>query len=666
MKMRKIFIVLLIILGIVFGYDELDERKFVESELEFSFEIQGLSKYSKDLKEAPAFISIIFSEEMKLFYYRDVSELLNFSPGLYVVSDGAFWYLGSRGIQIPGSYNSRALFLINGYPINELVFGTPYMDYNPRFLGSVEIVNGYSNVYSGSNSLVSTINFIPKFLEDERFNFRINHSYYFSNGYWGGDSYINLKFGDPVVNLGFNLSSYSGSNIFLPQRNELSIKDDNNHLKHAYLFTRILSNNSHTDLYFSFLNKRFHYPVGSFGITLNDRNDFSVENSNYFYIKHLVNLSGNSFISVNSYYHNAKEYAQYPTVSQGFINVDYLRSKVFSLDLNYYKLSGKNSFLVGMEYKNISFNLDNFDVDYYDKFLINRNLVLNRIGLPISSFYFSYDFRIKEDFIFSSSFRYDNYYGLYSNFRSIFIPQFGLVKLKGNESWKLVYSQNYRSPSISEAFYNDGGISTLDNPFLAPEKHRTIELIYYKEIRNRFKKGYFSSSIYKMNISDLINFVDVGTNSFGIVVSQYKNVADVEVVGSLIDYCLYFRDREFIRFAYSYSNALVKGQLSFLSNSPKHLFLVKYARRVSDRFWVSFENKYTSEVLDDYSNRVSGFSIANLNLVYNWNDEKSITISVNNLFNVKGNYVIGLSNNYPVSIYPVKSRNVCISLDFKF
>ncbi|MFN3478147.1 MAG: TonB-dependent receptor domain-containing protein, partial [bacterium] len=262
---------------------------------------------------------------------------------------------------------------------------------------------------------------------------------------------------------------------------------------------------------------------------------------------------------------------------------------------------------------------------------------------------------------FSFSCRYDDYTSLYGDFRSIIVPQLSLIRVEKSKALKLVYSQNYRPPSISESYYNDGGISEIANPNLAPEKHKTWHLIYYQELKRKNLKGYFSLGFYFTNIEDIIDEVNLGINSLGINVIQYQNVEDIEILGGIMDYVVYFEDKEFFRISYSYSNARTLKNFSFLSNSPQSLFLLKYAKRISQDLWVSFENKYTSSALDNYGIKVGGYNITNFNFIYELK-EGNLTLSIHNIFDVKASNVISLGANYPVSVYPVKPRTIYLNL----
>ncbi|MEN3014807.1 MAG: TonB-dependent receptor [bacterium] len=666
---KIMFMVLLFCVVLGQEFDELkgfDEVKFIKEEIEFSFKVRGLSKYSKSVLDSPAFISIIFPEELRLFYYPSISDLLNFSPGLYVVEDGAYWYVGSRGVQVPGSYNSRILSLIDGVPSNEIIFGAPFVRY-PFLFDSVEIVHGYSNVYSGGNSLVATINFIPYFSTNSYSN-RIFSSLYFMDGVRGvsgNTNFVAIKLDKPEVYLGLNFFSYFGRDIFLHQRDEYSFKDDNYYSRFWYLYTSFFGKNSVTQFYVFNEFDRLHFPTGAYGITLNDRFDHIDQNTNQFFVKHSVSFQGSS-LNFWIYGINYTEFAEYPISSQGFINIDHLRGNSVGMDLNYSKIGKNFSYIVGLEYKNLSFSLRNYDVDYFSRDFSQEYLYVKRVGLPFIALYFTYDWYFSRDWIFSFSLRYDSYGDIYDNFKSIILPNFALIRRYKDRSVKLVYSTNYRVPSINEYFYNDGGLSTLNNPYLQPERHTTWELIYYREFKSSSLYGYFSASVYYMKIKDLINSVNIGTNDLNVEVSQYRNVGNIDVWGLEFDYVLSLLDREFLRVSYSYCNARAIDYFSFLSNSPKHLFLLKYAKRLTDNLWISFENKYTSSVLDDYGLKVGDYNLTNLNMIYRLDDRKTFCISVHNLFNVRAYQVISLANNYPVSVYPVKLRTIFVNFEYRF
>ncbi|MGB9638942.1 MAG: TonB-dependent receptor, partial [bacterium] len=251
----------------------IDEEFFLKSEINFVNEIESLNKYSQSVLKSSASIIIIQPQELKYFFYPNIKRLLNFSPGIYIVEDGAYWYLGSKGIQIPGSYNSRALFLLNGLTLNEPLFGTPISI--PTYLvNNVEIVFGFSNVYFGSNSLLATINIIPNYKNlDNQFylstfiNFNDNKINTLNNFIFNKnltkDNYLKLSIGASLLN-------YKGSKIFFKERQELSLDPiayyiDNSYENYFYisLFTE------DSEFYFNISQNKYHFPTGAYNTVFN-------------------------------------------------------------------------------------------------------------------------------------------------------------------------------------------------------------------------------------------------------------------------------------------------------------------------------------------------------------------------------------------------------------
>jgi len=275
------------------------------------------------------------------------------------------------------------------------------------------------------------------------------------------------------------------------------------------------------------------------------------------------------------------------------------------------------------------------------------------------------EYPLKDDLILTTSLRYDNYSNLYNNFRGILLPKTGLIKLLSeNSAIKLIYSTNYRAPSISESYYNDGGISTLNNLNLAPEKHNTLELIYYKEFNDLNQKGYLNISFYNMKISNLINNVIVDDiNS----VNQFQNIGNIYSVGILLDYFKQYNNKNLVRFSVSYNNAKIKSDLfNFLPNSPKLLALFKYGFNLNDNILIGFETKYTSSVISENNIKIKDYLLSNLTISYYLSKDNYFFINIENILNTKYYNVISYANNFPIYSYPSKKRNIYLGLNYTF
>ncbi len=224
-KLRTlIFILSFFLICIKSSFSEIDDKEYIMEETEFINTVQSSTKYTKSVLESAATISLVQPLELRFFYYPDLKTLLNFSPGLYVIDNGTYWSLGNRGIQIPGSINSRSLFLFDGYQINNYFSGYP-INIPSNYVHALEIVHGYSNVYFGSNSLLATINLIPsfKYYKDDYYKDTVFKTYsYFSfydnkinnnNGFM-----INKKIGNYYFSLSWDFVNYKGREIFFPEK----------------------------------------------------------------------------------------------------------------------------------------------------------------------------------------------------------------------------------------------------------------------------------------------------------------------------------------------------------------------------------------------------------------------------------------------------------------
>ncbi|MGC8815815.1 MAG: TonB-dependent receptor plug domain-containing protein [bacterium] len=652
----------------------IDEEFFLKSEINFVNEIESLNKYSQSVLKSSASIIIIQPQELKYFFYPNIKRLLNFSPGIYIVEDGAYWYLGSKGIQIPGSYNSRALFLLNGLTLNEPLFGTPISI--PTYLvNNIEIVFGFSNVYFGSNSLLATINIIPNYKNlDNQFylstfiNFNDNKINTLNNFIFNKnltkDNYLKLSIGASLLN-------YKGSKIFFKERQELSLDPiayyiDNSYENYFYisLFTE------DSEFYFNISQNKYHFPTGVYNTVFNTFETNSIDSYYNILYRKKIKIDTNKIISINFYNQKFKEFGNYLYDNLiNYLNIDNLKSNIFSLDTNINITKEKYNFLLGTEVRNLSFKLNNFDVNYdidkNNRYLLNEYLNIKRSSIFLFSIYTNIDYCLKDDLILSSSLRYDNYSNLYNNFKSILVPKIGLIKLLENDSAiKLIYSSNYRAPSISETYYNDGGISTLDNLNLLPEKHNTLELIYYKEFNTLNQKGYLNISLYNMKISNLINNVIINNINN---ISQFQNIGNIYSTGALLDYFKQNNNKNLIRFSISYSNARIKSNLfEFLPNSPKLLILFKYGFNLNDNLLIGFETKYTSNVISENNIKIKDYLLSNLTISYYLSKNNYFTINIENLFNTKYYNAISYPNNYPIYSFPSKKRNIYLGINYSF
>ena len=69
--------------------------------------VYGASGFKQKVTEAPASATIITSQEIQMYGYRTVADILRNVRGFYVTYDPNYSYLGVRGYGPAGDYNRR-------------------------------------------------------------------------------------------------------------------------------------------------------------------------------------------------------------------------------------------------------------------------------------------------------------------------------------------------------------------------------------------------------------------------------------------------------------------------------------------------------------------------------------------------------------------------------
>ncbi|MFA6546569.1 MAG: TonB-dependent receptor plug domain-containing protein, partial [Limisphaerales bacterium] len=88
--------------------------------------VTSAAKYSQPTALAPADVTIVTDRDIQLHGYRNLAEVLGSVRGFYTTYDRNYHYLGIRGFNRPGDYNSRVLLMIDGHRVNDVVFdGAP-------------------------------------------------------------------------------------------------------------------------------------------------------------------------------------------------------------------------------------------------------------------------------------------------------------------------------------------------------------------------------------------------------------------------------------------------------------------------------------------------------------------------------------------------------------
>jgi outer membrane receptor for ferrienterochelin and colicins len=124
-------------------------------------QVYGASKFLQKVSDAPASVTIITAEDIALYGYRTLADVLRSVEGLSVSYDRNYSYLGMRGLSRPGDYNSRVLIMIDGHRTNENVaeqatLGTPFQ-VDVSLIDRIEVIRGPSAALYGSSAFSAVI-----------------------------------------------------------------------------------------------------------------------------------------------------------------------------------------------------------------------------------------------------------------------------------------------------------------------------------------------------------------------------------------------------------------------------------------------------------------------------------------------------------------------------
>lgn len=139
--------------------------------------VTSASKKEEKAVNAPSIITTITAKEIEDFGGANLYEVLERSPSFYGVSSFFFRKnsIGLRG-DLPSHINPRILFLINGRPFRESVFGGQNVGILTAFpvysIKQIEIIRGPGSVLYGTNAYVGVVNVITKDSTEPELNVR--------------------------------------------------------------------------------------------------------------------------------------------------------------------------------------------------------------------------------------------------------------------------------------------------------------------------------------------------------------------------------------------------------------------------------------------------------------------------------------------------------------
>ena len=131
-----------------------------------SEEVVAASRASERVEDAPSSVTLVGERELAALTPPTIAEAVRGVPGVYLSDDRSYVTLGMRGVGRLGSYGNRLLVTYDGQPMNDNWIGSSYVGYDAltdlEDVQRVEVVRGPGSVLYGTNALSGVINVVSR------------------------------------------------------------------------------------------------------------------------------------------------------------------------------------------------------------------------------------------------------------------------------------------------------------------------------------------------------------------------------------------------------------------------------------------------------------------------------------------------------------------------
>ncbi|MDO8413537.1 MAG: TonB-dependent receptor [Gallionellaceae bacterium] len=634
-------------------------------------EVSSASKYSQRSGDAPSAVQIISRENIQLHGWRTLSEALVSLPGIYINNDRVYDFLGARGFQIPGDYNTRFLLLIDGQRNNDNIYqqaviGTEgWLDM--AMVERIEYIPGPGSAIYGSNAMFGVINVITRSADKKSAQSQVG-VYTSKLGLTGVNAMTSQTLASNNTGLVLQYSGehqtghdrtyadpagqlYRADNTLATDGVAHGLDSGNNH----HLSVRV----DHQEWSFKLINhERTVIPSSAPYLTVFDDPSMQVHDGGTQLtasVQHELSSSSSLFARLGyTDWHYRATYPYLDTIAGYYHNYDDSQGRTLDGEFRYQLHSGDHHLLTGMEFsRDLLARQRNFNsMPISGTADVNINPLVNRTGLFIQD-----EWRLANTWLLSLGLRQDN--ATASN--SSHSPRLGVI-WQPNAAWtaKLLAGRAYRSPNAYESQFGNG-LNYLSNPSLQPETIRTTEGVLEWLSQEQMR---WQLSLYDNQLNNLIKQVDTGGS-----VLQFQNSGWVRVRGAELGVEKISAANLKVRASLSVNHA-TNAAGTTQDNSPRWIGKASASTPVGDHAaYLAAEVQIISSRTYTWGGapyRVGSEVLANTTLTFpnlgarGWQAQLRIT----NLFD--RNVQHPASDEMPTPTVPQNRRNVMAQLDYAF
>jgi len=534
----------------------------LEQLLEFKVDkVYGASRFEQDVTEAPSSVTVVTAADIKSYGWRTLADVLNATRGFFTTYDRSYQYIGVRGFNRPGDYNSRILILIDGHRANDSIFDTAAIgtDFplDLALIERIEIVRGPSSSLYGTSAFFGVISITtrsPQQVDGMETSVAVGDQSTYQGRMTFGKAY---QGGGELLLSASGYTSDGDAHIFSPelaQTTGIGTADNLDRDRSYSLFAKALFGDfTLTGIWH---NRDKKIPTAMYDSLPNDK-DLSITDRRAFLdLKFERPIYGTQFLArlfLDEYrYDGDFPYDYSPGGPARAINKDDVVGRWWGGELQASRrLNDWLHLTAGTEYR------DNFQQDQTnsDEFS-GGNSVVEKHDSTVWSLYGQAEVRLHPKLILNAGVRHDQY----STFGGKTSPRGALIFTPIEKSvFKATYGEAFRAPNAYELYYRDTFATFIPNPELKPELIRTAELTYeqyYGESLRSSLSGYYSW------ISDLIAYQS------GV---PWANIDRIETAGAEVEVEGRWQNGMAARTSYAYVEARNKTAGQHLDNSPRHL-----------------------------------------------------------------------------------------------
>ena len=633
--------------------------------------VYGASKYEQKVTEAPASVSIVTADEIRKYGYRTLADALRSVRGFYVTSDRNYDFIGVRGFNRPGDYNSRILLLVDGHRINDNVFDTAPIGtefpIDMDLIDRIEVIRGPSSSLYGTNAFFGVINVItrqPGDLQGTELSGSAGSFGTYESRVSYGHEYAS---GLGVLLSGSLMHSDGPDTLYYKEFQALNggvaqhADGDQDYRLYGKFSLRDFT------LVGAYASRTKHVPTASFGTVFNDARFQTTDSHGFLDLKYLHDFGDQTQLTARAFYDRYYYHGDYPTDKEPansdttappvatplvVLNKDLAWGNWWGGELQLTKtLPGRNKVSLGTEFRDNSLQRQqNYDALPYQVYLDDRR------SSSIWALYLQDEIQLLDSLILSAGVRYDHY----QSFGGTSNPRLALIYQPAQGSaLKLLYGSAFRAPNAYELYYDDR-VNILGNPTLKPEKIQTYEAVYEQYFHEHYRSSI--SGVY-YRVHDLITSEPVPDSNGA---TRYVNVDSINARGVELELEGKWQGGLVGKLSYTFQRAEDASSGAALTDSPDHLAKLNLtAPLYGNLLFAGFEEQYQSSRLTLGGNRTGASYLSNLTLFSRGVlPGLHLSASVYNLFDAR--YADPGSPNQVQDSIEQNGRSFRLKLDYRF